>query len=141
MIFACGVRFIRLRSASLSGCASRSARAARSISSAVIGRRRLAVLPEIVVLLILCRSPSRNNANAILAFGVGYEKQDLTFRYADDDKSLLAVVFTIVLALNRKRVFEHRLRQFEAHSVGLPVGLGFGVVPFKFQFHDTTGYQ
>src|SRR5271166_3701380 len=53
MIFACGVRFIRLRSVAVSGWASRSARAARSMASAVIGRGGLGVLPEVVVLLIL----------------------------------------------------------------------------------------
>ena len=55
MIFAWGVRFIRLRSSAVSGCASRSARAAASMAAAVMG---LSVLLEVVVLLILCR-PSR----------------------------------------------------------------------------------
>src|SRR5271157_3515814 len=53
MIFACGVRFIRLRSVAVSGWASRSPRAARSMASAVIGRGGLGVLPGVVVLLIL----------------------------------------------------------------------------------------
>src|SRR5271166_441346 len=53
MIFACGVRFIRLRSVAVSGWASRSARAARSMALAVIGRGGLGVLPEVVVLLML----------------------------------------------------------------------------------------
>src|SRR6266481_4165101 len=53
MIFACGVCFIRLRSVLVSGCASRSARAARLIAAAFIGRGGLGVLPKVVVLLIL----------------------------------------------------------------------------------------
>lgn len=49
-------------------------------------------------------------------------------------KTPLAIVFTIIEALDGKRIFEHRLRQIEAHAMSLQVGLGFGVVPFKFQF-------
>jgi hypothetical protein len=36
---------------------------------------------------------------------------------------------------------EDRLRQLEAHTVDLQVGGGFGMVPLKFHFHDTTEYQ
>src|ERR1039457_6706317 len=100
MIFACGVRFIRLRSASVSGCASRSARAARSIASKDIGLGGLGVLPEIVVLLTLCRPPGGNNANALVAFGVGYVQDKLTLRHANDDQTLLAIVFTVIEALD-----------------------------------------
>src|SRR5271157_2255413 len=95
MIFACGVRFIRLRSAAVSGCASRSARAARSIASAVIGRGGLGVLPEVVVLLMLGCSPSGNHANAVLAFRIGYKQHNVTFCHADDDRTLLAIILTI----------------------------------------------
>src|ERR1700685_16637 len=63
IIFACGVRFIRLRSPRVSGCASRSARAAASAAAGVIGIA-LCVLPEVVVLLILRCSSRRNNPNA-----------------------------------------------------------------------------
>src|ERR1017187_5339425 len=45
MIFACGVRLIRLRSPGVSGCASPSARAAASMASGVI-RRALALTQE-----------------------------------------------------------------------------------------------
>jgi hypothetical protein len=65
----------------------------------------------------------------------------VAFCHADHDKTLLAIVFTIIEALDGKRVFEHRRCQIEAHAMGLQVGLSFGGVPFKFQFHDTTGYQ
>src|SRR5271165_549917 len=119
MIFACGVRFIRLRSAAVSGWASRSARAAHSTASAVIARGGLGVLPEVIVLLILRRSPGRNNANALLAFGIGYKQHNLTLRHANDDKPFLAIVFTIIEALDGKRVFEHRLRQVEADAMSL----------------------
>jgi len=50
MIFACGVRFIRLRSPEVSGCASLSAGAAASMA---LGVMRLSVFLEVVVLLIL----------------------------------------------------------------------------------------
>src|SRR5271167_3394156 len=116
MIFACGVRFIRLRSVAVSGWASRSARAARPIASAVIARGGLGVLPEVVVLLMLGCSPSGNYANALLAFGIGYKQHNLTFCHADDDKPLLTIVFTVVEALDSKRVFEHCRRQIEAHA-------------------------
>lgn len=52
--FACEVRFIRLRLMAVSGCASRSARAAASTAPGVMGLR---VLLEVVILLIL-RRPS-----------------------------------------------------------------------------------
>src|ERR1700691_352095 len=101
MTFACGVRFIRLRSSSESGRASRSARAARSIWSAVIGLGGLGILPEIVVLLTLGCPPGGNNANALVTFGVGYIQHSVTLRHADDDKPLLAIVFPIIDAFER----------------------------------------
>src|SRR6266498_2163141 len=93
MIFACGVRFIRLRSSAVRGCASRSARAARSMASEVMG---LGVLLKIVFLLILRYSPCRNEANALFAFGAGHEQKYVALRHADDDKTVLAVIFMIV---------------------------------------------
>src|ERR1039457_74735 len=44
MIFACGVRFIRLKSASVRGLVSRSARAARSMASGLINGKLSGVL-------------------------------------------------------------------------------------------------
>jgi hypothetical protein len=123
----------------VSGWASRSAHAARSIASTVIDRGGLGVLSEVVVLLILRCSPGGNNANALLAFGVGYKQHNPTFSHANDDKTLLAVVFTVIEAFDGKRIFENRLRQIEAHAMSLQVGLGFGVVPFKLYSYNTTG--
>src|SRR5271165_7191351 len=108
MIFACGVRFIRLRSVSLSGCASRSARAACSTASALIARIRLAVLPEVLVLLMLRRSPGRNQADAILAFRISHIQQYPPFRHSKGDETGLAIVLPIINKLNGKRVLEHR---------------------------------
>ncbi len=54
MTFALGVRFIRLRSASVKGRASASALAARSICAGVIG---LSIFFEVVVLFTLRRPP------------------------------------------------------------------------------------
>ncbi len=79
-------------------------------------------------------SPGGNNANALLAFGVGYIQHNVTFSHADENKTLLAIVFTIIKALDSKWVVENRLCQIETHAVSLQVGLGFGVVPFKSQF-------
>jgi len=56
-------------------------------------------------------------------------------------ESLFAIIFAIIDAVDRERVLENRYRQFEADAVGLPVGLGLGVVPFKLQLPDTTGSQ
>src|SRR5260221_1967930 len=119
MIFACGVRFIRLRSISVRGCASGSVRAARSTASALIDRGGLSVLPEVVVLLTLRYPTGRNDTNALIAFCVGHKQQDRAFRHADDDKTFLTIVFTIIEPLYGKRGFEHRPRQLEAHAVGL----------------------
>jgi hypothetical protein len=138
MIFACGVRFIRSRSLYVSGSASGSASAAFSIASALIGRRGLAVLPEVVVLLMLGCPPRRNNANALVAFGIRYKQHNVAFRHADDDKALLAIVLAIIEALDGERILEYRHRQLEAHAMGFQVGLGFDVVPLEFQFHDTS---
>jgi hypothetical protein len=54
MILAWGVRFMRFRSASVSGCASGSARAASYTARGFIGLR---ILPEAVILLSLGCSP------------------------------------------------------------------------------------
>src|ERR1035438_3577114 len=97
MIFACGVRRIRLISDSVSGCASRSARAARSIAAAAIRRGGLSALPEVAVLLILGCPPGRNNANAFLTFGVSHKQHH--------------VAFSIMSAPQLNITEEHRLRR------------------------------
>src|SRR5271154_3720440 len=104
MTFACGVRFIRLRSAGVSGWASGSARAAASTAWGVMGLR---VLLEVVVLLILRCPSGRNNANAFVAFGIGYKQHDISFGHADNDNPFFAVVLTIIEALDGKRVVKH----------------------------------
>jgi len=91
-------------------------------------------LPEVIVLLMLRCSPSGNNANALLAFGVGYKQHNVTFRRADDHKTRLAIILTVIETFDSKRIFKNRLCQIEAYSMSLPVGLRFGIVPFKFQF-------
>src|SRR5437016_11489141 len=99
MIFAWGVRFIRLRSSAVRGCASRSARAARSMASELMG---LGVLRKVVFLLILRYSACRNEGNSRVAFGVGDEQEDVAFRHADDDKVLLGIIFRVMDRLNSK---------------------------------------
>src|SRR5262249_32922336 len=80
----------------------------------------------------------RNQANAPLAFRIGHKQQHPAFRHADDDKSLLAIIPTIVETFDGKRVPEYCCRQLEADAVVAEVGLSLGIVPFKLQFHDTT---
>ena len=62
-------------------------------------------------------------------------------RHADEEKTIFAMVFTIIKALNGKRVFEYRSCQFETDTVGFQVRLGLDVVPFKFHVYYTTGNQ
>src|SRR5579872_777438 len=138
MIFACGVRFMRLRSLEVSGCASLSARAAASMA---LGVMRLSVFLEVVVLLILGCPSSGDNADAFLAFGIGYKQQNVSLGHTNHDKTLFAIVRAVVEALDRKRVAERRLCQIEAHAMCANVSCGLGGVPLKFQFHGTTGNQ
>src|SRR5271165_2636529 len=133
MILACGVRFIRFRSAWVSGCASGSARAARSMASSLIARGELGVLSEVVVLLILCCPPRRNDTNPLAAYCVSHKQNNVTLCHPDNDETFFAIVFPIIEALDGERVFKDRLGQIEAHAVGFEVGLCFRVVPFKFQ--------
>jgi len=69
----------------------------------------------------------------LVAFGVGYIEHNVTLRHADDDKTLLAIIFPIINTLKGKHIVEHRSCQIEAYAMRLQVGLGFGVVPFKLQ--------
>ena len=98
------------------------------------------VLPEIV-LLILRYSARGDDANALLAFRIGDERQDVAFSHADRHEKFLAIVFTIIKPFERERVFENRLRQVETHTVSSQVGRGLRAVSFKLQFHGTTGNQ
>src|ERR1700675_872516 len=137
MTFACGVRLIRLRWPAVSGCASLSARAAASMAATVMG---LGVLLEVVVVLLILRRPSgRNNANVLLALGIGNKQQNFALGHADHHKPLFAVLMAVIEKLDGKRVFKYGLRQIEAYAMSAKVGLGLGFVPLKFQFHNSTG--
>jgi hypothetical protein len=80
---------MRLKSASVSGWASGSARAVRSISASVIGREALGVLPEVVILLSFRSPAGGNKANAALSFRVDDQQYDIAFGHPGDDKPLL----------------------------------------------------
>jgi hypothetical protein len=77
----------------------------------------------------------------VLAFGVGNVKNHVAVRDADDHVTLLIIRLAVIETLDGMRLLEYGLRQFETYAVGPLVGFGFGFVPFKFQLHDTTGYQ
>lgn len=57
--------------------------------------------------------------NALVAFGIGNIQHNVTLCHADEDKTVLPIVFTIVKALNGKRVVENRFRQLEAYAMSL----------------------
>jgi len=54
-------------------------------------------------LLILRCSPRRNSAHATLTLGVSHKQHHVTFRHADDDKPIFAIVLAIIEALDGKR--------------------------------------
>ena len=88
MIFARGMRFMRLMSSEVSGLASGSASAAVITSASVIGRsgsRCLRVLLEIVVLLMLGCSSGSDDPHTIATLGVSHEYQR-TLDHADQGK-------------------------------------------------------
>src|SRR5690348_5773977 len=115
MIFARGMRFMRLRSSGISGLASRSASAAAITSASVIGRsgsRRLRVLLEIVVLLIPGCSSGCDDAHTIGALGVHYENQ-CALDHADHDEPVLPVVLAIVNPDYREGIGKHQTHTLE----------------------------
>jgi len=59
-----------------------------------------------VFLLISCCPTGRNNTNAFLPFGIGYEQQNLRFGHTDDDVPIFAVILTIIKKFDGERVFE-----------------------------------
>jgi hypothetical protein len=101
MIFACGVRVMRLRSDSFNGCASGSARAAVSIASRGIG---LGIPPEVIVLLTLCCPRAEIDTNLLLTFSASDKQEILSLCHADRQKTILTIIFTIVKELGPQRI-------------------------------------
>src|SRR5438128_7418306 len=94
------------------------------------GRRALEVLAEVVVLLTACRLPCRDNADALIAFGVGY-RQCPPAGPADDDETILSVVLTVVYPINAGGIVEHESRRLEGHAVLLQIAACLGVAPIE----------
>src|SRR5580698_4198663 len=114
MIFTRGITCMRLKSASVRGWASGSARAAFSIALLDIGRR---VFFEVLMLLIFRHLARRNNSGSIATFRISYEQQNLSFCHPEDYEALLSIIFSIVNAPNSERVIEYCFGQFKTHSV------------------------
>ncbi len=130
MIFTCGVRFMRLRSAGLNGRASGSARAAARTCRGVIGRKDLDCLPEVVVLLMFCRLPCRDKADAVATFCMDYE-ENRAFNHADQNETLLTIVFTVIQPFDAKGIFKDLGRDLEADAVPGLVVRRLLIIPFK----------
>jgi hypothetical protein len=48
----------------------------------------------------------------------------MSVRHSDDDEAFLAIILTVVHALDSECIFKDRLRQFEARAVGWQIGFG-----------------
>jgi hypothetical protein len=130
MVFTCGVRFMRRRSAGDSGRLSRSELAAASICCCVIGRRRRVVFDEIVILLMPCCPARRYDPDAAIPFGVN-DRQHRALRDADQDETVLAIILAIVGPLDDKRILEPFGWRLEADAV-LSIVLGrLCFIPFE----------
>jgi hypothetical protein len=101
----------------------------------------LSVLLEVFVLLILGRPSGRNNADVLLALGIGNKQQDFALSHADHHKTLFAILLAVVKEVDGKRIIKHGLCQIEAHAMSAKVSFSLGSMPLKFQLHSTTGYQ
>src|SRR5580698_2052090 len=132
MIFACGVRFMRFVSAGVSGRASGSARAARSMAAGVIGRNPLSVFFEVGFLLMSVGAPGRYDSDEVSPLGIDYIENS-AFNHSDDRETLFVVIFPVVEELQGKRIVERTLSQFKTDSVFSEVVPGFRLVPFKVQ--------
>src|ERR1043165_4769689 len=130
MIFTCGVRFMRAKSAGVSGRLSGSRAAAASISSCVIGRIGLGVLCEVVILLTFGCAPRRDQAQAAIPFGIA-NKQDNTFGHPDKNDAVLTIVLALVETLDGKRVGKSPAGPFEVDAVlGVVLGV-LRLIPLK----------
>src|SRR5947209_17010454 len=141
MIFARGMRFMRLRSCGVSGLASGSATAAAITSASVIGRsgsRRLPVLLEVVVLLMPRCSSGSDDPDTIAALGIHHENQR-ALDHADHGEPVLAVVLAIVDAADREGIGKYQPSTLERYAMIGEVRGSFGIVPFEvIVFHKST---
>src|SRR5277367_437935 len=106
IIFACGVRFIRFKSARVSGRASGSASAARSTAAGVMGRNPLRVFLEIAFLLMSGGTPGRYNSDNFFPFGI-HHGENAALNHAYDHKTFLTIAMFVVKNFYGERVLEH----------------------------------
>src|SRR5271154_6693240 len=118
MIFTRGITCMRLKSASVRGWASGSARAACSMSSADIGRR---VFFEVPILLMFRHLARRNNSGSIATLRVSYDQQNLPLCHPEDYEALLSIFFSIVNAPDSERVIEYCFGKLKTHSMSFEV--------------------
>src|ERR1700733_8201811 len=104
MIFTRGITCMRLKSASVRGCASGSARAACSTASVDIGRR---VFPEILILFMFRYFTRRNDSDSIFTFRISYEQQNLSLSHPDEYEAILFVLVSIVQGVRKRK--RHRI--------------------------------
>src|SRR6266852_2601494 len=116
MIFVCGVRFMRFKSAGLNGCASGSASAAHSMALLVMARIPLRRLFEVSLLLKFRRPPGRDDSDGVVSLRVGNVENE-AIDHAYDYESLLFVILPVVKKLNGKRVAEDTFCQSETDAM------------------------
>jgi hypothetical protein len=86
---------------------------------------------------MLCRSPGRDDANALIPLCVR-NGHHLTADHAEKDTPLLAMGFAHVDPLDGKRVAKRESRLLEAHAVIAQVLRSLGAVPLE--LHSSKGY-
>src|SRR3990172_8895481 len=117
---------MRASSILVNGCAPGSARAAASISLAVIGRRgrrsgfAFAILREVVVLLISVRSPGRDQTVVFVSFGVD-DAEQLAVGHANEKIAILAIVLAFVEDFHHGGITERLLGNLKRDPVPIVV--------------------
>src|SRR4051812_15202244 len=124
IIFTCGVRFMRAKSAGVSGRLSGSLAAAASICCCVIGRMALGVLCEVVILLTLCCASRRDQSDTAIPLRVD-NGQHNTFGHPDQDETVFAIIFAVVEPFDGKRITKNGASRFELDAV---LSVVFGTV-------------
>src|SRR5437870_5810441 len=126
MIFTCGVRFMRLRSSSVSGRASGSLSAAWWRSASVMASKRLQSvlegLPRSDVVLVVSAffmwlgSACGDDANGTVTQGVGHV-EDPAIDHTNDAVTVFAIVLAIVETLSGEWILEHPPGGLKAYAV------------------------
>src|SRR5215510_1326691 len=144
IIFARGMRFMRLKSSGVSGFASGSASAAAITSASVIvrnGSRLLPVFLEVVVLLIFGCSSGADNTHPLPALGVGHKDQG-ALDHADQGETLLAIGLAVVDLANAAGIGKCHAGALKRDAMPDKIPRGLVVVPFELGIlHQYIAYQ